>query len=78
MAAEIGVVMRVDPNDGEEHLEEKNRDRDNPDRIEDLLFENERTPPVNHGTDGAVSPWRETEKFPHRMQARFAVPCFCD
>jgi len=54
VSSEIGIaVMRVDANQDEEHLDQQDRDRDDPDCVKDLSFDGEGSPPNNHAREGA-------------------------
>jgi hypothetical protein len=72
--AEVGIMMRVDPEKSEENLNEKNRDRSDADRVEDLLREKERIPPINRAAGGGMSPHLQPERSAPERQAS-CRPC---
>jgi hypothetical protein len=47
VAGEIGIVM-ANADQGQKDLEEKNGEREKADRVEDLLLDQKRVPPVAH------------------------------
>jgi len=48
MPGKIGVAVVIESHQGEQDLEQEHREREETDRVEDLLLDQKRVPPFSH------------------------------